>query len=156
MLAHFRREIVQSEFVNTPISMARNLDFNSTWQDCCSNGRTHGVAVDRKNNLYILHQESPAIKVYDEQGTFIHSWRYYPGAHGPTLVQEGDNEFLWLTDQDKATVEKTTLHGTVCQSIGKPDLGNGKNMLRRGLRKMKSATGETVTFGSRMVTGVVE
>jgi DNA-binding beta-propeller fold protein YncE len=86
-----------------------------------SNGRTHGVVVDRKGNLYIFHQESPAILVYDQKGKLIHSWGDYPGAHGLTLVEEGEDEFLWLTDQDKPAVEKTTLNGTVCQSILPPD-----------------------------------
>jgi len=85
------------------------------------NGRTHGVAVDRKGNLYIFHQESPAMLVYDQTGKFIDSWGDYPGAHGLTLVEEGNEEFLWLTDQDKATVTKTSLSGTVCQSVNPPD-----------------------------------
>ena len=38
-----------------------------------------------------------------------------------TLVEEGGREFLWLVDQDKATVEKTTLTGDVVQRISKPD-----------------------------------
>ena len=84
-------------------------------------GRTHGVAVDRKGNLYIFHQESPAILVYDEKGKFLQSWGDYLGAHGLTLVEEGEEEFLWLTDEHRAVVEKTTLDGTVCQSIPPPD-----------------------------------
>ncbi len=59
--------------------------------------------------------------VYDKRGKFIDSWGDYPGAHGLTLVEEGKEEFLWLTDQDKATVEKTTLSGVVCQSIQPPE-----------------------------------
>jgi len=85
------------------------------------NGRTHGVAVDRKGNLYVFHQESPAVMVYDEKGKFLQSWGDYPGAHGLTLVKAAEEEFLWLTDERKATVEKTTLNGTVCQSISAPD-----------------------------------
>jgi sugar lactone lactonase YvrE len=85
------------------------------------NGRTHGVAVDRKGNLYVFHQEAAAILVYDQKGMFIKSWGDYPGAHGLTLVEEEDDEFFWLTDQDKAVVEKTTLNGRVCQSINPPD-----------------------------------
>jgi sugar lactone lactonase YvrE len=85
-----------------------------------SNGRTHGVVVDRNNHLYVFHQASPAMLVYDEQGALIESWGDYPGAHGLTLVEEGENEFLWLTDEFKATVEKTTLDGVVCQSIVAP------------------------------------
>lgn len=85
------------------------------------NGRTHGVAIDRKGNLYVFHQEVPAMLVYDQNGVLINSWGDYPGAHGLTLVEEGDDEFLWLTDQDKPAVEKTTLSGNVCQSIDQPD-----------------------------------
>lgn len=59
--------------------------------------------------------------VYDPQGTLIDSWGGYPGAHGLTLVEEGNEEFLWLTDEHKGVVEKTALDGTVRQSIDAPE-----------------------------------
>ena len=85
------------------------------------NGRTHGVAVDRNGNLYVFHQATPAVLVYDETGSLLHSWGDYPGAHGLTLVEEGGEEFLWLTDEHKGVVEKTTLDGRVCQTISPPE-----------------------------------
>ena len=33
------------------------------------------------------------------------------GAHGMTLTEENGEEFLWLVDQDSATVTKVTLNG---------------------------------------------
>lgn len=84
------------------------------------NGRTHGVAIDSKGNMYVFHQAAPAMLVYDQVGKLLNSWGDYPGAHGLTLVEEGEDEFLWLTDQDKAAVEKTTLSGKICQSIKPP------------------------------------
>jgi DNA-binding beta-propeller fold protein YncE len=85
------------------------------------NGRTHGVVVDRQSNVYVFHQDVSAVLVYDESGRFVRSWGNYPGAHGLTLVGEGDDQFLWLTDEFRGVVERVTMDGIVCQSIEPPE-----------------------------------
>lgn len=86
------------------------------------NGRTHGVVVSELGNVLIFHQANPAVLVYDPDGRLLDAWgERFPGAHGMTLVAEGEDEFLWLTDQDSGEVVKTTLDGTLVQSISKPD-----------------------------------
>lgn len=118
------RNVTVSALLETP---TRQYRWHENWisvppgRAAVPNGRTHGVAVDRKGHLYIFHQEVPGMLVYDQNGKFIRSWGDYPGAHGLTLVEEGDDEFFWLTDQYKASVERTTTNGRVCQSIGPPD-----------------------------------
>lgn len=86
-----------------------------------ANGRTHGVAVDRNNWLYIFHQAVPAMLVYDSGGILLTRWGNYPGAHGLTLVEEQGEELFWLTDQDRRVVEKTTKDGKVIGSVEPPD-----------------------------------
>lgn len=83
-------------------------------------GRTHGAAVARDGRVYIFHQDVPAMLVYEPDGRLVNCWGDYPGAHGLTLVEESGREFLWLTDQDRAEVEKTTLEGEVAAHVAPP------------------------------------
>ena len=87
------------------------------------NGRTHGIVVTEAGRVIVFHQASPAVLVFDADGTLLDSWGdSFTGAHGMTLVKEGDQEFLWLTDQDSQAVVKVTLSGEVVMSIPRPDL----------------------------------
>ncbi|MEX1139019.1 MAG: hypothetical protein WEF53_06760 [Bacteroidota bacterium] len=86
------------------------------------NGRTHGVVVSEAGNILVFHQANPAVSVFDPDGKLLDAWgERFPGAHGMTLVKEGEDEFLWLTDQDTAEVVKTTLDGTRVLSLARPD-----------------------------------
>lgn len=84
------------------------------------NGRTHGIALDRNENLYVFRQDLPAMLVYSREGELIDSWGDYIGAHGLSLVEEDGDQFLWLTDQELGLVVKTSLNGTVVQTIAAP------------------------------------
>lgn len=84
------------------------------------NGRTHGAAVGKNGSIYIFHQAVPGILVYDATGKLLKSWGNYPGAHGLTLVEEEGAEFLWLTDQERISVEKVTTDGRVAQALVPP------------------------------------
>jgi len=83
-------------------------------------GRTHGVAVVRDGSIYVFHQAVPAILVYGAGGPLLNSWGDYPGAHGLTLVEEDGEELLWLTDEKRIVVEKTTLDGRIVDRIKAP------------------------------------
>lgn len=85
------------------------------------NGRTHGVAVTRDGTVVIFHQANPAVVLYGSDGTMRAVWGdSFPGAHGLTLVEERDEERLWLTDESTGTVVKTTLTGRVLAEIERP------------------------------------
>lgn len=87
-----------------------------------SNGRTHGVVVSRSGNVLVFHQANPAVIVFDADGKCLDAWgEHFLGAHGMTLVEEGGDEYLWLTDQDSAEVCKMTLDGKKKMSIPQPD-----------------------------------
>ena len=109
--------------IDTPTGSYR---WHEEWVVCprgglaSAGGRTHGVAVDRDNNLYVFRQDVPAMLVYDSRGKLICAWGDYAGAHGLTLVEEDGEELLWLTDQDTGAVHKTTLNGKVLQSLDPP------------------------------------
>jgi len=82
-------------------------------------GNTHGVCEDSQRNIYIKHTvhassaKADAIAVFDSKGKFIRSWgpEYKGGAHGLHLSREKDGEFLYLCDQARGVVDKTTLTG---------------------------------------------
>jgi len=76
------------------------------------NGRTHGVVVSGSGDVLIFNQADPAVLVFSSAGKLKSAWgdRFH-GAHGMTLVKEGQEEFLWLTDQDTGEVVKMTLDG---------------------------------------------
>lgn len=82
-------------------------------------GNTHGVAEDRAGNIYIKHTvhasstKADAVVVFDADGKFVRSWgaQYKGGAHGLHLSREKDGEFLYICDQARGVVDKTTLTG---------------------------------------------
>lgn len=82
-------------------------------------GNTHGIGEDSQKNIYIKHTvhatstKGDAIVVFDADGKFVRSWgaEYKGGAHGLHLSREKDGEFLYLCDQARGVVDKTTLKG---------------------------------------------
>lgn len=85
-------------------------------------GRTHGVAVTNDGRVIVLHLSNPAVLVFDAAGKLIHSWGdRFPGAHGLTLVEEGGQEYLWITDFKTGEVVKTTIAGETVLSLPFPE-----------------------------------
>jgi hypothetical protein len=87
-----------------------------TWQT------THNVAVDRDQNLYVIHEgrenlpDHPAIFVFDAKGKFIRAFgsQFQGGGHGLEVVTEGREQFLYVTGyQQLKNFAKLTLKGEV-------------------------------------------
>lgn len=87
-----------------------------TWQT------THNVAVDRDNNLYVIHEgrenlkDHPSIFVFDPQGRFIRAFgnQFQGGGHGLEVRTEGNEQFLYVTGyQQLKNFAKLTLKGEV-------------------------------------------
>ncbi len=81
---------------------------------------THNVAVDRDNNLYVIHEgrenlkDHPSIFVFDPQGKFIRAFgnQFQGGGHGLEVRTEGKEQFLWVTAyQQVKSFAKLTLKG---------------------------------------------
>ena len=88
-----------------------------------ADGRTHGVVVASDGRVIVFHLGNPAIIAFDTNGRLTDSWGdRFPGAHGLTLVREGNTEYLWLTDYKTGEVVKTTLRGETVLSLPFPDL----------------------------------
>jgi hypothetical protein len=81
---------------------------------------THNVAVDKDENLYVIHEgqealpDHPAIFVFDAAGKFIKSFgkQFQGGGHGLEVRTEGNEQFLYVTGYQKLkTFAKLTLDG---------------------------------------------
>ena len=83
----------------------------------------HGLVIDREGHV-ILFTDHPAhqVIVYDRAGRLVHKWgTQFPGAHGLSLVQEGDRELLFLTCLQTHRVVKATLSGEILQEWRWPE-----------------------------------
>jgi hypothetical protein len=82
----------------------------------------HEMILDKKNRIFMTttHPKNN-ILIYDRGGKILGSWGTdYPGAHGLTLSEEGEEEFLFITDPETHKVCKTTLKGKKLLEINTP------------------------------------
>ena len=84
----------------------------------------HGIVVSSKTgNVITFHQSEPKILVFSQQGELVNSWEAgVENAHGMTLVQENNDEFLWLADNLSGQVVKVSVDGDQSMSIYRPDI----------------------------------
>ena len=74
----------------------------------------HGLARDREGHILLFtdHSKNNVI-IYDTRGRLVHKWgTQFPGAHGLSLVTEGNREVLYITDLQTHTGTKTTRDDT--------------------------------------------
>ncbi len=91
-------------------------------------GNTHGIVQDSQGLVHIKHtvhassSKPDAVCVFDPDGKFVRSWggEYKGGAHGLHLSKEADGEFLYICDQARGIVDKTTLTGEKVWSKAAP------------------------------------
>lgn len=83
---------------------------------------THGVAVDRDGQLYVIHEghadkkDHPAIFVFDPAGRYVRSFgsQFQGGGHGLEVREENGEQFLYVCAyQHLKTFAKLTLKGEV-------------------------------------------
>ncbi len=90
----------------------------------------HEMVQDAKGRIILLtnHTKNNVI-VYDKSGKLIEVWgTEYPGAHGLTLNNENGEDFLYISDNSRHEVIKTTLDGKVVLTLPYPaDSGKYKN-----------------------------
>nr|WP_185146841.1 6-bladed beta-propeller [Reichenbachiella sp. MSK19-1] len=94
----------------------------------------HEMVMDSKGRLIMMgdHPKNN-ILIFDKSGKLLDYWgTAYPGGHGLTLSQEGEEDFLYLTDSGwflnkegqwtphNGRVAKTTVDGKVIFDIGHP------------------------------------
>lgn len=93
-----------------------DLPAKYTWQT------THNVAVDKNQNVYVIHEgrheqkDHPSIFVFDHEGKFIRAFgsQFQGGGHGLEVRQEGSEEFLYVCGyQQIKAFAKLRLNGDI-------------------------------------------
>jgi hypothetical protein len=82
----------------------------------------HEMVMDRRGRLIMITDDvHNNVIIFDKSGRLLDSWgTEYPGGHGLTLFDAGDEEFLLITDFDRGIVVKTTLDGRELMTLGHP------------------------------------
>lgn len=73
----------------------------------------HEMVQDSKGRIILLNNETKNnVLVYDRSGKILSSWgTSYPGAHGLTLFNENGEDVLFICDNNRHQVIKTTIDG---------------------------------------------
>jgi sugar lactone lactonase YvrE len=93
-------------------------------------GNCHGVKVDEAGFIYVHHtvhetsESQDTMVVFDPDGKFVKSWgpEFAGGAHGLHIDKEGNDEYFYFCDIQRAIVVKTTLSGEEVFTLGYPDV----------------------------------
>src|SRR3982751_85124 len=82
----------------------------------------HEMVQDSKGRILLLTNETKNnVIIYDKGGKLITTWgTTYPGAHGLTLFNENGTEVLFICDNNRHQVIKTTLDGRVLLTLDYP------------------------------------
>jgi DNA-binding beta-propeller fold protein YncE len=79
-----------------------------------------GVAVDRRDRLYVFSRGKHPVIVLDRDGAFLGSWGegMFTRPHAATMAPD---DTLWLVDDGDHTARHCTLDGKVLLTIGTPN-----------------------------------
>lgn len=82
----------------------------------------HEMVQDRKGRILLLTNETKNnVIIYDKKGKLLTTWgTEYPGAHGLTLFDENGQEVLFICDNNRHQMIKTTLDGRVLLTLDYP------------------------------------
>jgi peptidylamidoglycolate lyase len=82
----------------------------------------HEMVQDSRGRILLLTNETKNnIIIYDRSGKLITTWgTEYPGAHGLTLFNENGQEVLFICDNNRHQVIKTTIDGRVLMTLDYP------------------------------------
>lgn len=82
----------------------------------------HEMVQDSKGRIILLTNETKNNLIfYDKNGKFLQSWgTEYPGAHGLSLFNENGTDVLFICDNSRHQVIKTTIDGKVLLTLDYP------------------------------------
>ena len=82
----------------------------------------HEMVQDRLGRIILLTNETKNnVIIYDRSGKAITAWGHdYPGAHGLTLFDENGTDVLFICDNNRHQVIKTTVDGRVLMTLDYP------------------------------------
>jgi len=91
----------------------------------------HEMVQDQKGRILLLTNETHNnVLIYDKNGKLLDAWgTEYPGAHGLTLFNENGTDVLFICDNTRHQVIKTTVGGRVLMTLDYPkETGQYKSM----------------------------
>jgi DNA-binding beta-propeller fold protein YncE len=79
-----------------------------------------GVAVDAKDQVWIVNQLTPQVQVFDQSGKLVDSWGqgFFKAPHFLRIDHEGN---VWIADYERHIVQKFTPRGERLLVLGTPD-----------------------------------
>lgn len=82
----------------------------------------HEMVQDKLGRIILLTNETKNnVIIYDKSGKLISTWgNEYPGAHGLTLFNENGEDFLFICDNNRHQVIKTSISGRVLLTLDYP------------------------------------
>jgi peptidylamidoglycolate lyase len=82
----------------------------------------HEMVQDKKGRILLLTNETKNnVLIYDKSGKLLDTWGHdFPGAHGLTLFNEGGEDVLFICDNKRHQVIKTTIDGRVLMTLDYP------------------------------------
>ena len=82
----------------------------------------HEMVQDQKGRILLLTNETKNnVLIYDKNGKLLGTWgTEYPGAHGFTLFNENGTDVLFICDNNRHQVIKTTIDGKVLMTLDYP------------------------------------
>ena len=82
----------------------------------------HEMVQDQKGRILLLTNETKNnVLIYDKGGKLLDTWgTEYPGAHGFTLFNENGTDVLFICDNSRHQVIKTTIDGRVLMVLDYP------------------------------------
>jgi len=100
--------------INTKWSQANASQFPV--KDC------HEMVQDKTGRILLLTNETKNnVLISDKSGKLVKSWgTEYPGAHGLTLFNENGPDVLFICDNNRHQVIKTTIDGKVLMTLDYP------------------------------------
>jgi len=82
----------------------------------------HEMVQDKLGRIILLTNETKNnVLIYDRSGKLMDSWGHeFPGAHGLTLFNENGEDFLFICDNNRHQVFKTTMQGKILLTLDYP------------------------------------
>ena len=82
----------------------------------------HEMIQDKLGRIILLTNETKNnVMIYDRSGKLLTTWGHeYPGAHGLTLFNENGEDTLFICDNNRHQVIKTTIDGKVLLTLDYP------------------------------------
>lgn len=78
-----------------------------------------GIAVDKKDQIYIFTRSQPTVQVYKTDGTLVHAW-FMEDSSGSHFIRVGPEGNIWTANITEHVIRKYSPKGKLLLTIGEP------------------------------------